>query len=127
MQKYLFLFFYELLAITFSLFLSLHYISRVNKTYLPIPARDLSLKQAWFLVIFDLIVSISILWLMNADLITTSLAFLFYFFGTLYSAPPFRFKRSSTATLIVLPLVLLLFSSHPLNLVANIFSIDKVH
>ncbi|XP_024022020.1 homogentisate solanesyltransferase, chloroplastic-like [Morus notabilis] len=79
-------------------------IDRVNKAYLSIPAGDLSLTQAWFLVMFDLAASVLILRFMKPDLITTSLAFLFLFLGTFYSAPPFRFKRSSIATIIVLPL-----------------------
>ncbi|EXC03824.1 Homogentisate phytyltransferase 2 [Morus notabilis] len=79
-------------------------IDRVNKPYLPIAAGDLSLKQAWFLVIFDVLVGLFILWLMKADVITTSLYCLGLLSGILYSVPPFRFKESPIATLIVIPL-----------------------
>ncbi|GMN31269.1 hypothetical protein TIFTF001_044561 [Ficus carica] len=79
-------------------------IDRVNKPNLPIPSGDISVKQAWFFVIFDLLAGLSILRLMNADLITTSLYCLGLFFATFYSVPPIRFKRSSFATSIGLPL-----------------------
>ncbi|XP_024022019.1 homogentisate solanesyltransferase, chloroplastic [Morus notabilis] len=79
-------------------------IDRVNKPYLPIPTGELSDRQAWFLVIFYLLSGLLIMWLMNADLITLSLYCLGLFFGTFYSAPPFRFKRYSLATSIFLPL-----------------------
>nr|UUA80539.1 putative prenyltransferase [Morus alba] len=79
-------------------------IDRVNKPYLPIPAGDLSLKQAWFLVIFNLLMGLLIFPLMGADLITTSIYCLGIFFSTFYSAPPFRFKKYSITASIVLPL-----------------------
>ncbi|EXB38147.1 Homogentisate phytyltransferase 2 [Morus notabilis] len=77
----------------------------LNKPYLPIPAGELSLQQAWFLMIFDVLVGLLILRLMNADLITTSLYCLGLILGTFYSTPPFRFKESSVATVIVIPLI----------------------
>ncbi|GMN38981.1 hypothetical protein TIFTF001_008217 [Ficus carica] len=80
-------------------------IDRVNKPELPIPAGELSMKQAWMLVTFDVLAGIWILWLTNADLITTSLYCLGLFFATIYSAPPIRFKRNSIATSIGLPLI----------------------
>nr|AJD80983.1 flavonoid prenyltransferase [Maclura tricuspidata] len=80
-------------------------IDRVNKPYLPIPSGELSLKQAWFLVISDLLAGLLILRLMNADLITTSLYCAGLFLGTFYSAPPLRFKESSFQTSIVNPLM----------------------
>lgn len=79
-------------------------IDRMNKPYLPIPAGELSLKQAWILVIFDLVAGLSILRLMNADIITTSLYSLGLLIAHYYSAPPIRFKRFSLATSILLPL-----------------------
>lgn len=80
-------------------------IDRVNKPYLPIPAGDISLKEAWFLMIFDVVVGLLILRWMNADLITTSLYCLGLVLATFYSTPPFRFKASSLATIIVIPLI----------------------
>ncbi|GMN34650.1 hypothetical protein TIFTF001_042101 [Ficus carica] len=80
-------------------------IDRVNKPDLPISSGDLSLKQAWFLVIFAVLSGLLILRLMNADLITTSLYCFCLLLATSYSAPPFRFKQSSVATSIVNPLM----------------------
>nr|BBC82717.1 hypothetical protein [Ficus carica] len=80
-------------------------IDRVNKPDLPISSGDLSLKQAWFLVIFAVLSGLLILRLMNADLITTSLYCFWILLATSYSAPPFRFKQSSVATSIVIPLM----------------------
>ncbi|XP_024022812.1 homogentisate solanesyltransferase, chloroplastic [Morus notabilis] len=79
-------------------------IDRINKQYLPVTSGDLSMKQAWFLVIFEVLVGILILRLMNADRITTSMYYLGLLLATLYSTPPFRFKESPVATSIVIPL-----------------------
>ncbi|XP_024018144.1 homogentisate solanesyltransferase, chloroplastic-like isoform X2 [Morus notabilis] len=80
-------------------------IDRMNKPYLAIPTGDLSLKQAWFLTIFSVIGGQLILWLMNANLITTCSFCLTLLLATMYSAPPFRFKGSSIATLISISLM----------------------
>ncbi|XP_024026998.1 homogentisate solanesyltransferase, chloroplastic [Morus notabilis] len=80
-------------------------IDRINKPYLPIPAGDISLKQAWFFVIFDVLVGLLILQLTNADLITTSFYCLGLLLSTFYSVPPIRFKGSSIATVILVPLI----------------------
>ncbi|XP_024021575.1 homogentisate solanesyltransferase, chloroplastic [Morus notabilis] len=80
-------------------------IDRINKPYLPIPSGELSLKQAWFLMIFSVLTGLSIFQLMKADRITTSLYCFGLLLATLYSAPPFRFKGSSIATAIVIPLI----------------------
>ncbi|XP_024021591.1 homogentisate solanesyltransferase, chloroplastic [Morus notabilis] len=79
-------------------------IDRVNKPYLPIPAGELSLKQAWILVISFAVGALSILRLMNADWITTSIFCFGLFLAHFYSAPPLRFKQSPIATSIVNPL-----------------------
>ncbi|XP_024016982.1 homogentisate solanesyltransferase, chloroplastic-like [Morus notabilis] len=79
-------------------------IDRINKPYLPIPAGEVSLKQAWLFAIFDEFFGLMIFWLMNADRIITSLYCLTLFIGTIYSAPPVRFKRSCVATIILLAL-----------------------
>lgn len=84
----------------------------MNKPYLPLPAGELSLKQAWLIVIFNLLAGLLIFRLTEADAITTTLFCLGLFFGTFYSAPPFRFKGNPITTSIVLPLVIL-FDSHP--------------
>ncbi|XP_024018142.1 homogentisate solanesyltransferase, chloroplastic-like [Morus notabilis] len=73
-------------------------IDRMNKPYLAIPTGDLSLKQAWLLTILSAIGGHLILWLMNANLITTCCFCFTLFMGTVYSAPPLRFKGSSIAT-----------------------------
>ncbi|XP_024022813.1 homogentisate solanesyltransferase, chloroplastic [Morus notabilis] len=79
-------------------------IDRINKQYLPIASGDLSMKQAWFLVIFEALIGILILRLMNADRITTSTYYLSLLLATSYSVPPFRFKKFSVATSILIPL-----------------------
>ncbi|GMN35410.1 hypothetical protein TIFTF001_045014, partial [Ficus carica] len=80
-------------------------IDRVNKPYLPLPAGELSLKQAWFIVIFNLLAGLLILRLTKVDAITTTLYCLGLFFGTFYSTPPFRFKGNPITASIVLPLM----------------------
>ncbi|XP_024029404.1 homogentisate solanesyltransferase, chloroplastic [Morus notabilis] len=83
-------------------------IDRINKPYLPLPAGDFSLKQAWSVTIFSVIFSVStgllILRLMNADLITTCLYGVWVLAATLYSVPPFRVKRDPVLTAILLSL-----------------------
>ncbi|XP_024029410.1 homogentisate solanesyltransferase, chloroplastic-like isoform X2 [Morus notabilis] len=79
-------------------------IDRMNKPYLPLPAGDLSLKQAWFVTIFSVSTGLLILWLVNADLITTCLYSVCILLAILYSVPPFRVKRNPVATAILLPL-----------------------
>ncbi|GMN57694.1 hypothetical protein TIFTF001_026798 [Ficus carica] len=76
-------------------------IDRVNKPYLSLPSGEISLKQAWFLVIFYVVAGLLILSLMNADLITTSIYGLGLLLATMYSVPPFRLKRYSLATSLV--------------------------
>nr|AXN57307.1 oxyresveratrol geranyltransferase [Morus alba] len=79
-------------------------IDRVNKPYLPIPAGDFSLTQAWFLMTFFVLAGQIILRLMNADPITTCLYCFGLLLATMYSAPPFRLKGSAIATIITIPL-----------------------
>ena len=89
-----------------------YYILRINKPYLPIPSGEISLKQAWFLVIFYVVAGLLILSWMNANLITTSIYGLGLLLATMYSVPPFRLKRYSLTTSLVNSVVLL-FSSCP--------------
>ncbi|GMN55985.1 hypothetical protein TIFTF001_025102 [Ficus carica] len=76
-------------------------IDRINKPYLPIPSGEISLKQAWFLMIFYVVAGLLILSSMNANLITTSIYSLGLLLATMYSVPPFRLKRYSLATSLV--------------------------
>ena len=76
-------------------------ILRINKPHFPIPSGEISLKQAWFLVIFYVVAGLLILSLMNANLITTSIYSLGLLLATMYSVPPFRLKRYSLATSLV--------------------------
>ncbi|GMN54043.1 hypothetical protein TIFTF001_023181 [Ficus carica] len=76
-------------------------IDRINKPYLPIPSGELSLKQAWFLVIFFVVAGLLILLWMKANLITTSIYGLGLLLATMYSVPPFRLKQYSLATSLV--------------------------
>ncbi|XP_024025092.1 2-acylphloroglucinol 4-prenyltransferase-like [Morus notabilis] len=80
-------------------------IDRMNKPHLPLPAGKLSLKQAWFMTIFSVSTGLSILWLVNADRITTLLYGACVLLATMYSAPPFRLKGDPVATAILIPLM----------------------
>ncbi|EXB38148.1 Homogentisate phytyltransferase 2 [Morus notabilis] len=73
-------------------------IDRVNKPDLPIPSGELSIRQAWFLAVFEALAGLLILRLMNANLITTALYCFGLFLGAAYSVPPIRFKRHSATT-----------------------------
>lgn len=84
------------------------FICRVNKPYLPIAAGDLSVKSAWFLVIFFAVTGLLIVGL-NFGPFITSLYSLGLFLGTIYSVPPFRMKRFPVAAFLIIATVLLIF------------------
>ncbi|XP_057982844.1 homogentisate solanesyltransferase, chloroplastic [Malania oleifera] len=67
-------------------------IDKVNKPYLPIAAGDLSVRSAWFLVLFFAVTGLLIVGL-NFGPFITSLYCLGLFLGTIYSVPPLRMKR----------------------------------
>ncbi|PON82410.1 Prenyltransferase [Trema orientale] len=79
-------------------------LDRVNKPYLPIPAGNLSVKSAWFLVILDALAGLLIVYL-NSGPFLTSLYCFSIILGSLYSAPPFRLKRSPIAALLCIATV----------------------
>ena len=67
-------------------------IDEINKPNLPIAAKRLSSQQAWFIVISCLMAGISIVKTQFSSLIF-GLYMLGAFLGTIYSVPPFHFKR----------------------------------
>ncbi|GMN68183.1 hypothetical protein TIFTF001_037242 [Ficus carica] len=80
-------------------------IDRINKPYLPLSSGELSLKHAWLMMSFGVLSGLLIFRLCNADLISTALYCLGLLLATSYSAPPFRFKGSSLATIMVIPMI----------------------
>ncbi|XP_060668727.1 homogentisate solanesyltransferase, chloroplastic isoform X1 [Ziziphus jujuba] len=79
-------------------------IDKVNKPYLPIAAGDLSVKSAWFLVIFFAVTGLLIVGL-NFGPFITSLYTLGLLLGTIYSVPPFRMKRFPVAAFLIIATV----------------------
>ncbi|XP_020235374.1 homogentisate solanesyltransferase, chloroplastic isoform X2 [Cajanus cajan] len=79
-------------------------IDKVNKPYLPIAAGDLSVRSAWFLVIFFAVAGLSIVGL-NFGPFIFSLYTLGLFLGTIYSVPPFRMKRFPVAAFLIIATV----------------------
>lgn len=77
---------------------------RVNKPYLPIAAGDLSVRSAWFLVLFFAAVGLLIVtW--NFGPFISSLYCLGLFLGTIYSVPPFRLKRYPVVAFLIIATV----------------------
>lgn len=74
---------------------------QVNKPYLPIAAKNLSVEAAWFLVISLATIGTTIT-SRNFGLLVTSLYIFGLFLGTVYSIPPFRLKQfAAPAALII--------------------------
>lgn len=67
-------------------------IDKINKPFLPMAASQLSTKRAWFLVIFSLIGGGTIVKTQFSNIIF-QLYLIGGFLGTIYSVPPFQFKR----------------------------------
>lgn len=91
---------------------------RVNKPYLPIAAGDLSVKSAWFLVLFLAVAGILIVG-MNFGPFISALYCLGLFLGTIYSVPPFRMKRYPVVAFLIIATVQFLSFLHenfPLHL-----------
>lgn len=79
-------------------------IDKVNKPYLPIAAGDLSVQSAWFLVLSFAAAGLLIVAL-NFGPFISSLYCLGLFLGTIYSVPPFRFKRFPVAAFLIIATV----------------------
>lgn len=79
-------------------------IDKVNKPYLPIAAGDLSVQNAWFLVVFFAVTGLLIVGF-NFGSFITSLYSLGLFLGTIYSVPPFRMKRFPIAAFLIIATV----------------------
>ena len=67
-------------------------IDEINKPYLPIAAKEMSISGAWAIVIACLVTGITIVKTQFSALIFR-LYMLGAFLGTIYSVPPFHFKR----------------------------------
>ncbi|XP_010257610.1 PREDICTED: homogentisate solanesyltransferase, chloroplastic [Nelumbo nucifera] len=79
-------------------------IDKVNKPYLPIAAGDLSVQSAWFLVLFFAAAGLFIVGV-NFGPFITFLYCIGLFLGTIYSVPPFRFKRFPVAAFLIIATV----------------------
>ncbi|GMN55974.1 hypothetical protein TIFTF001_025096 [Ficus carica] len=79
-------------------------IDKVNKPYLPIAAGDLSVKSAWFLVVFFALAGLLIVGFNFGPFITRLYCF-GLFLGTIYSVPPFRMKRFPVAAFLIIATV----------------------
>ncbi|CAN8259673.1 unnamed protein product [Cochlearia groenlandica] len=79
-------------------------IDKVNKPYLPIAAGDLSVQNAWLLVIFFAVAGLLVVGF-NFGPFITCLYSLGLFLGTIYSVPPFRMKRFAVAAFLIIATV----------------------
>jgi len=79
-------------------------IDKVNKPFLPIAAGDLSVTEAWFLVLLFAAVGVAIVGL-NFGPFISALYCLGLFLGTIYSVPPFRLKRFPVAAFLIIATV----------------------
>lgn len=79
-------------------------IDKVNKPYLPIAAGDLSVKSAWFLVLFLAVAGVLIVGV-NFGPFISALYCLGLFLGTIYSVPPFRMKRYPVVAFLIIATV----------------------
>ncbi|KAL5976752.1 UbiA prenyltransferase [Asimina triloba] len=75
--------------------------STVNKPYLPIAAGDLSVQSAWLLVLGFATAGLLIVGL-NFGPFISALYCLGLFLGTIYSVPPFRFKRFPVVAFLII-------------------------
>ncbi|KAI4369149.1 hypothetical protein MLD38_017632 [Melastoma candidum] len=79
-------------------------IDKVNKPYLPIAAGDLSIQNAWILVVFFAVAGLAIV-STNFGPFISSLYSLGLFLGTIYSVPPFRMKKYPVAAFLIIATV----------------------
>lgn len=76
----------------------------INKPFLPVAAKELSITQAWILIIAMAIGGISLSYLLFGPLIGSLYTF-GLFLGTIYSVPPFRLKQSAIAAALIIATV----------------------
>lgn len=82
-------------------------VCRVNKPYLPIAAGDLSVKSAWYLVLFFAVAGVLVVGT-NFGPFITALYCLGLLLGTIYSVPPFRMKRYPVVAFLIIATVWLI-------------------
>ncbi|KAH7568434.1 hypothetical protein JRO89_XS07G0298200 [Xanthoceras sorbifolium] len=76
-------------------------IDKINKPELPLAAGDLSMESAWLLVIFYAVTGLLIVGYSGGPVLL-ALSCLGLLVGTIYSVPPFRWKRFAVGTMIVI-------------------------
>lgn len=79
-------------------------IDKVNKPFLPIAAGDLSVPEAWFLVLLFAALGVAIVGI-NFGPFISALYCLGLFLGSIYSVPPFRLKRFPVAAFLIIATV----------------------
>lgn len=76
----------------------------INKPFLPVAAKELSVKQAWILCIIMAIAGTGLAYSLFGPLIG-SLYFFGLFLGVIYSVPPLRLKKSAVAAALIIATV----------------------
>ncbi|KAH7568441.1 hypothetical protein JRO89_XS07G0298900 [Xanthoceras sorbifolium] len=76
-------------------------IDKINKPELPLAAGDLSMESAWLLVIFYAVTGLLIVGYSGGPVLL-ALSCLGLLVGTIYSVPPFRWKRFAVGTMVVI-------------------------
>jgi len=76
----------------------------INKPFLPIAAKELSMTQAWVLIIAMAVLGISLSYRLFGPLIGGLYSF-GLFLGTIYSVPPLRLKQSAIAAALIIATV----------------------
>lgn len=79
-------------------------IDKMNKPYLPIAAGDISVPEAWLLVLLLAVVGLALVGI-NSGPFLIMLSCLGLFLGTIYSVPPFRMKRFPVAAFLIISTV----------------------
>mmetsp|Transcript_10505 Transcript_10505/g.27215 ORF Transcript_10505/g.27215 Transcript_10505/m.27215 type:complete len:349 (-) Transcript_10505:98-1144(-) len=76
----------------------------INKPYLPVAAKELTVGQAWVLIVVMAVGGVSLAYSLFGPLIGSLYAF-GLFLGTIYSVPPLRLKQSAIAAALIIATV----------------------
>lgn len=76
----------------------------INKPFLPVAAKELSIPQAWVLIILMAVCGTGLAFHLFGPLIGSLYAF-GLFLGTIYSVPPLRLKKSAVAAALIIATV----------------------
>jgi len=76
----------------------------INKPFLPIAAKELSITQAWVMILVMAVGGVSLAYSLFGPLIGSLYTF-GLFLGTIYSVPPLRLKQSAVAAALIIATV----------------------